>query len=172
VTSNNIDLDKIERVSVDVSSKAFNFAVGQPFKIRDVPQIDAAFSLQYTVASTLLRKSVRLEHFTNNFILEPEIMELVEKISLSPNLPSSAEPNGAVVKIMMNNGETFEKSVDVPKGSDIFTPLTKDEKREKFLENVYFSNVLPLEQTKKALTVFDRLEDVENMRDVISMFVP
>jgi 2-methylcitrate dehydratase PrpD len=172
VTSNDIDLDKIERVSVDVSSKAFNFAVGQPFKIRDVPQIDAAFSLQYTVASTLLRKSVRLEHFTNNFILEPEIMELVKKIALSPNLPSSAEPNGAVVKIMMNNGETFEKSVAVPKGSDIFTPLTKDEKREKFLENTYFSNAIPLEQAKKALTVLDRLEDVKNMRDVVNMFVP
>lgn len=170
VRSNDIDPNKIERISVEVSSKAFNFAVGQPFKIRDVPQVDAAFSLQYTVASTLLRKSVRLEHFTDSLILEPEIMELVEKISLSPNLPS-AEPNGAVVKIIMKNGETFEKSIDVPKGSELFTPLTRDEKREKFLENIHFSRTLPLEQAKKALTVLDKIEHVENMRNFISMFV-
>lgn len=171
VRYNDLDLNNIEEITIDVPPKAFQFVVGQPFKIRDVPQIDAAFSLQYTVASALLRKSVRLEHFTEEYILEPAIMELAEKISLSPSIPPD-KPLGAALKIRMKHGEQLEKSIDMPKGNEIFTPLTKDEKREKFLENIIFTKSISLNQAKDALVLLEHTEDIENMRKVISMFVP
>jgi hypothetical protein len=72
----------------------------------------------------------------------------------------------------MKYGEQLEKSVDIPKGNRVFTPLTKDEKREKFLENILFSKKYSLNQAKEAVDLLEHIEDVEDMQKVISMFVP
>jgi 2-methylcitrate dehydratase PrpD len=112
-----------------------------------------------------------LEHFTEEYILEPAVMELAEKISLSPSIPPD-KPLGAALKIRMKHGEQLENSVDMPKGNGIFTPLTKEEKREKFLENVIFSKSISLNQAKDALALLEHIEDIENIQKVISMFVP
>ena len=171
VRYNEIELDNIEEITVDIPPKAFEFAVGQLFKIRNVPQIDAAFSLQYTVANALVRKSVRLEHFTDEYILEPTVMDLAGKISLSTSISSDKLPE-STLRIKMKYGEQLEKSVDIPKGNRVFTPLTKDEKREKYLENILFSKKFSLNQAKEALDLLEHIEDVEDMQKVISMFVP
>ena len=87
VHNNPIQPEDVKEVVIDVPPKARDFAVGQPFKIRNVPQIDAGFSLQYTVASALLRKGVTLEHFSEEAIAEPKVMEMVKKIRLTANMP-------------------------------------------------------------------------------------
>ena len=91
---NAIRPEDIDEIVVDITPTALDFAVGQPFKIREVPQIDAAFNLQYTVASTLLRKSVKLEHFTEEFVRDPKITDLINKIRLTPTMPLD-KPLGA-----------------------------------------------------------------------------
>jgi hypothetical protein len=48
VRENDLNADIIEEVVVDVPSIAYNFVVGQPFKIGDVPQKNTVFSLEYT----------------------------------------------------------------------------------------------------------------------------
>ena len=75
--------EDVDEIVVDVTPTARDFAVGQPFKIRDVPQIDAAFNLQYNVANAILRKSSKLEHYTEKYIRDPRIMEIVSRIRLT-----------------------------------------------------------------------------------------
>ena len=170
VRDNSIPPEDIEEVLVDVPEKALNFAVGQRFKVREVPQIDAAFSLQYNVANVLLRRTVRLEHFTEEFITDPMIMSLIPKIRLAAHMPPE-RPLSASVKIRMKQGREYLARVDMPKGNSIFTPLTAVEKREKFMRNVAFSRTVPREKAERALGLIRMIENVDSVADLIGLSV-
>ncbi len=133
---------------MDITPTARNFAVGQPFKIREVPQIDAAFSIQYNVANVLLRRSVKLEHFTEEFVRDEKISDLIRRIRLTAT-PSPETPLGAGVKIKMKHGGEYETRVDMPKGHGVLTPLTATEKKAKYFDNVRFSNTISNEKAKQ-----------------------
>jgi 2-methylcitrate dehydratase PrpD len=163
---NEIRPEDIEEVLVDVNPRTRDFAVGQPFRIREVAQIDAAFSLQYTVASTLLRKSIKLEHFTDHFIREPKVMDLVPKVWLAANLPPE-KALAAAVKIKLRNGKEYEARVDIPRGHGTLAPLAPAEIEQKFFNNVAFSKSVSIEKTKRALRLLERLEQVDKITKII-----
>ncbi len=162
--------EDIEEIVVDVTPTARDFAVGQPFKVRDVPQIDAAFNLQYNVANAILRKGSKLEHYTEEYIRDPKIMEVVSRIRLTTTTPPE-KPLGAGVRIKMKQGSEYETRVDMPKGNGVFTPLTSSEKRTKFFDNVRFSNTIPLGKAEKAYDLLERLEEVDNVGKVVTCLV-
>jgi 2-methylcitrate dehydratase PrpD len=170
VHAHTIRPEDVDEIMVDITPTARDFAVGQPFKIREVPQIDAAFNLQYNVANALLRKNVKLEHFTEEFIRDPRIMEIVPKIRLTATMPME-KPLGAGVTIKMKQGGEYEKTVDMPKGNGVLTPLTPAEKRAKFFDNVAFSKMISLDKAEKALNLLERLEEVDNVAKVIRLLV-
>jgi 2-methylcitrate dehydratase PrpD len=170
VHAHTIRPENVDEIIVDMTPTARDFAVGQPFKIREVPQIDAAFNLQYNVANALLRKNVKLEHFTEKFIRDPGIMEIVPKIRLTATMPME-KPLGAGVTIKMKQGGEYEKTVDMPKGNGVLTPLTPAEKRAKFFDNVAFSKMLSLDKAEKALNLLERIEEVDNVAKVIRLLV-
>lgn len=168
--SNKIEPEDIEEVNVAISPAGYDFAVGQPFKIGEVSQVDAAFSLQYNVANALVRKCVRLEHFTEDLVKDPKILDVINKIRLTATIPPE-KFLGASVKVRMRQGGEYEKRVDVPKGDDTIAPLTQDEKIEKFMNNVAFSKTVPLEKAEKALNLLKRLEEVDNISKIIKLLV-
>jgi 2-methylcitrate dehydratase PrpD len=161
----------VEEIVVDVSRKAKDFAVGQPFHIGAVPQINAAFSLQYTVASAFLRKTMRLEHFTDDSVCDPAVSEIATKVHVESAMPSDAFL-GASVTIKTKQGKKYEARVEMPKGSDTFTPLSKEEKREKFRTNVAFSNTVTAERADEALGMLERLETIDDVTKIIKLLVP
>lgn len=171
VRNNSIRPEDIEEIVVDVSPKARDFAVGQHFKIRKVPQIDASFSLQYTVATALLRKNVRLEHFTEASVRDPNVLNITKKIKLRATIPPE-KPLAAAVKIRTKQGVEYAKRVDMPKGHGILTPLAHKEKRDKFFANVEFSGTVTLERARKLVSLLDGLEEIDNVRDIFKVFVP
>jgi 2-methylcitrate dehydratase PrpD len=132
--------------------------------------VNAAFSLQYAVASALLRKNVRLEHFTEEYVRDPRIMDIAGKIRLIPSL-GPEKPVGAVVRIKTREGREYEKGIDVPRGMDASQPLTRAEKREKFLANVVFSRTVSLDKAEKALSLLERLEEIDNVAKVLRLLV-
>lgn len=167
---NNIKPEDIDEIVVDITPTALDFAVGQPFKIRDIPQIDASFNLQYTVASALLRKDVKLEHFTEEFVRNPQITELINKIRLTPAMPLD-KPLGARVRIKMKQGNEYEKKVDMPRGNGIFTPLTTADMRTKYFDNVAFSQTISRDNAEKLLGLIERIEEVDNINKIIKLLV-
>jgi 2-methylcitrate dehydratase PrpD len=150
-------------VSVTPTAKAF--AVGKPFEIGEVPQINAAFSLQYTVANALVRKSVTLEHFTEKAIHDPAIMAVVKKITLDSTLPKEI-PLGAAVIIKTTDGSQYERHIDMAKGRDTLTPLSQEEKINKFWSNIRFSKTVSEASAKEALDLLEHLEDVDNVAQI------
>jgi 2-methylcitrate dehydratase PrpD len=170
---NNKDLkaEDIDEVVVGVTANTLNFAVGQPFTIRRVPEVDAAFSLQYTIASTLLRRGIRLENFTESFIRDPMIMEIVSKIRIEASM-SPEKYIGASVKIRMNQGAEYETEVILAKGHGILTPLSKAEERQKFMDQAAFSGTIPLSKAQDALSLLEKIEEIEHIDRLIELLVP
>ena len=168
--SHPIEINDIDEIIVDITPTARDFAVGQPFKIREVPQIDAAFSIQYNVANALLRKDTKLVHFTDEYVRDEKIADMVNKIRLT-STTSPETPLGAGVKIKMRNGGEYEARVDMPKGHGVLTPLTPAEKKAKFFDNVDFSNTVPGDRAEKALGLLERLEEVDDVTEVFKLLV-
>ena len=162
-----IEPNNIDHIDVNVAPKGLAFVTGQPFSIGEIPQINAAFSLQYTVANAFLRGSARLENFTDECVRDPRVMEMVGKVRLSGTM-SAETPLAARVTVKMKSGEAYEKQVDIPLGNDTFSPLTTAEKRRKFLDNAAFSN-LATSAAERALGMLERLEDLKNISDVIEL---
>ncbi len=168
--SHSIAINDIDEIVVDITPTARDFAVGQPFKIREVPQIDAAFSIQYNVANALLRKGAKLEHFTDEYIRDEKIADMVRKIRLT-STTSPETPLGAGVKIKMSNGGEYETRVDMPKGNGVLTPLSPAEKKAKFFDNVNFSNTVPADRAEKALGLLENLEEIDDVTEVFELLV-
>ena len=171
VSNTAINPEEIDEVIIDVAAIGHDFAVGQPFEIGEVPQASASFSLRYTVADALLRKEVRPEHFTEEYIRDEKILNLIGKIRLTATVPPET-PLAAGVKVKMRNGDEHEKHVNMPKGNEVFTPLTPTEKRDKFFANVTFSGTVPLEKAKKAASLIESIEKIDNVADIIRLLVP
>jgi 2-methylcitrate dehydratase PrpD len=135
-----------------------------------VPQIDAAFNLQYNVSNALLRKSTKLEHYTEACVRDADIAALVSRVRLTADMPAE-KPLSARVKIRMKNGSEYMKQVDMPKGNGIYTPLTGAEKREKFFDNVRFAESLPVDRAEKALDMIEKLERVTDTGEIVRLLV-
>lgn len=161
-----IPVEEIAEVIVSLPQKAKDFAVGQPFIIRDVPQIDAAFSAQYAVANVLIRKCVTLEHYTVDFIKDQRIYDLVARIRVVAGIPKE-QPLGAEVKVVMNNGTEYIERVDIPLGNGTLTPMTLKNKKEKYFQNIRFAGT-PKENGKKVLNLIEEIEHVDNVAKLMT----
>jgi 2-methylcitrate dehydratase PrpD len=166
-----INTDNIDEIIIDVAAIGHDFAVGQPFEIGEVPQASASFSLRYTVADALLRKAVRPEHFTEKYIRDEKILNLIQKIRLTATVPPET-PLAAGVRVKMRNGDEYEKSVNLPRGNEVFTPLSAAEKKDKFIANVTFSDTGLLARAAKATELIADIENVDNIAAVIKLLVP
>ena len=168
--SHPIMVDDVQEILVDITPRARDFAVGQPFKIREVPQIDAAFSIQYNVANALLRRGTKLEHFTDEYIRNEKIAEIVRKIRLTA-MTSPETPLGAGVVIKMKDGAEYHARVDMPRGHGVLTPLSYGEKKEKFFENIRFSNMVSMTKAEHALELLENIEEVNNVSRIFQLLV-
>jgi 2-methylcitrate dehydratase PrpD len=171
VLTHAIEPRDVKEVVVVVTPKAKDFVVGQPFRMGRAPQINAAFSLEYTVANALVRNGARLEHFTDSAISDPSIMAMVKKIRIEPSFPQE-KPLGALVKIKTHDGRHYEAALDMPTGSDTLTPLSQDEKREKFMSNVAWSQVVSENNAREALNLLENLSKVENVAVLPKLLIP
>lgn len=82
VEEESLEPEDVESIIVTVG-KFTNDLVGKDFKYGHNPTVDAQLSLQYTVSNALMRKKPRIEHFTNEYVLDSKIQELVKKVKVS-----------------------------------------------------------------------------------------
>jgi 2-methylcitrate dehydratase PrpD len=96
----------------------------------------AKFSMQYCVASSLLRGSVGLRDFAPEAILDADVRTLMGRVhlSLSPAMEERYPAQWPVrVSVTLRNGQTIVEDVDHPKG-DPENPLSWDELKIKFCQ--------------------------------------
>lgn len=167
VNEHKVDINKIEEIILNVPPRVRDMFVGQPFKVRENPQIDAAFNLRFCVANVLLRKTISIKHFQENYIKEPEISFLANKVKVEGLESCELNKKSATLKVKMKDGKEYFAEVDFPKGGPVHNSLSKEEIQEKFLKNITFSKTISENNGQKIISLIENLEEVENVSELI-----
>ena len=77
-------------------------------------------------------------------------------MKLVANIPPDRSP-ATKIEVRMKDGTILSATTDFPKGDIFKTPLTEDEIRAKFRDNVAFSQTIPIEKAEKALKLLENL---------------
>jgi 2-methylcitrate dehydratase PrpD len=170
VHTHNLKSEDISTVTLNVTPIAYQSFVGQQFEIGDMPQANAAFSLRYTVANALLRRGVRLEHFTEELIRDPKVVGLAKNMKLVGDMPGE-KLFATHLEVKTKDGKRFSVHMDNPKGDGIPNPLSGEEIKDKFRTNVSFSGVVAKESAEKALDMLERLDEVEDVKRIVHLIV-
>ena len=168
VHTHNVKPEDISTVTLNVTPIAYQSFVGQPFEIGDIPQVNAAFSLRYTVANALLRRSVRLEHFTEELIRDPKVVDLAKNMKLAGDMPPE-KLFATDLEVKTKDGKRFSVHMDNLKGDSIPNPLSGEEIKEKFRTNVSFSGAVAKKSAEKALDMLERLDEVEDVKKIVRL---
>ncbi|MFP3975837.1 MAG: MmgE/PrpD family protein [Dehalococcoidia bacterium] len=162
--------EDVEEIVIYLTPAIRDGFVGQPFYIGETPQVNAAFSITYTVATALLRKEVRPKYFTDEFIRDPKVNMLIDKIRLEPSIPPEKKLT-TEIRLKRTDGEVFSAHTDFPTGDFYETPLTDEEIKAKYRDNVAFSQTVSTENAEKALEIAGALEELGDVRELTSLLV-
>jgi 2-methylcitrate dehydratase PrpD len=80
INRNEISSDSVEEVRVHLVKHKFFDMVSRPFEIRGNPQVDAQFSIPYTVASAILDRYVFLDSFEPEKVKERAQNPLLKRL--------------------------------------------------------------------------------------------
>jgi len=163
-----IDLEDIDEIVVYVS-KMVSDMVGGPFTIRSNPQVDAQFSIPYTVAVALKKGEIFLNDFTPDTVRkDSSLFGLAKKIRvlIDPELPHN-DISSANMVIRMLQGESISFKVDTLKGSPL-RPMTFDECADKFKKCLEYSQKSSLIKNSEIITDF--IFNLEKKKDVGEVF--
>ena len=154
--------DEIEDVLVTVPEAGVALVL-EPAAEKKLPrsEYEGKFSLQYSIASLLVRGHVAVGDFTDEAIADPAVLAVAAKVRYEtrdyPTYPQ-AFPGGVVVRLA--DGTSFEADYPHQKGGPD-NPLSPAEVREKFRENAALA--LPddaVERLEDALLSLDEQADV------------
>ncbi len=160
------DVEKAELYT----SKMCKNMVGSPFRIRTNPQVDAQFSIPYTVSVALEKGKPFIPDFNEDFVRMPKWRELSSRVLVFTD--SSLDPRdlkSAAIKVYLKNGQILEHRVEVFKGNP-GNPLNWDECVDKFKACAKHS----LKEFKEAqlemlLNKLINLEGLEDVREVTGL---
>ena len=159
---NDIRAADIAEVTLTLPHRFMTSYYAQPFRIRSYPLADALFSFQYTLASALLRGHVNLTDMTEEAIRDPEVNALIRKINLREH---GRADMGVEVAVKMLDGREFIKSRD----GRSYGSLERDDIKTKFMAQVEFSHTVPLKRAERLLSLLERLEEVDDIRQVVGL---
>jgi len=161
-------LSDIRQVEVRVAEMAAEM-VGKPFVIRDNPQVDAQFSIPYTVAVALLRGKPRLEDFTRERIVDPQIQSLSDKVKIAVDHELAvSDIEQVTLTVETQDGRQFNEKQEYLPGSPTL-PLTTNECQEKFHDCVTFSQRPDFR--RREAEIVDMVLNLENITDIRELTV-
>jgi 2-methylcitrate dehydratase PrpD len=163
-----VDPDDIKEIEVS-ASKMVSEMVGAPFKIRENPQVDAQFSIPYTVAVALRNGSVLLSDFTAETIKGgASVLELARKVKVmvDPAL-TDKDISSLEMSVTMLNGQSITHKLDALKGSPL-KPMSFDECAAKFNNCLEYAGRSALVENSDFIVDF--IFNLEKRQDVSEIF--
>ncbi len=132
VRNNSIAPDDVSKVTVHIAKHKFFDNVSRPFAIRGNPQVDAQFSIPYTVGAALLQKEVFLDVFEESIIRSPKFQKMAAKVEVVADhdiVPGSLGP--VTVEAFTKDGRRYAAHVNEFKGHPL-NPMLREETIDKF----------------------------------------
>src|SRR5690606_35087662 len=160
--AHDFDLAAIDRIEIRSYATALEVA-GIP-----APQspFECKFSIPYVVAHAAKYGSVRLSAFEPNRINDPDLRDLMSRISLQADPELTAKfptMRAARVRVVLKNGESFEHFQPFRIG-DPEAPLSDEQISDKFMELA-----APVISDKKAKLLLQRLWAIDQEPEIQSL---
>jgi 2-methylcitrate dehydratase PrpD len=162
--------EDIEKIEIHITPAQLAGFCGQPFILQETPQVDATFSIRYTVARALLDREIKPDYMVESAVRDPAIAALEAKTTLVPSIPNE-KGQATEISVTMKSGEVFTAATDFPKGHYAKTPHTDDELKAKFRNNIAYSKTVSEKKAEKALELILKLEELKDIRELIKLLV-
>ena len=155
--------EDVEEIRIG-TSRMCRSNVGRPFEIRSNPQVEAQFSIPYTVSIALNCGACELPHFREDFILRPEWQAYARKVSVfeDPALPEK-EIRSASLLARLKDGRELSAQIKTFLGHPD-NPVSTAFCLQKFDSCADCGRRHFTPQQKKAIT--DRALHLEELEDV------
>ena len=166
-----IDPDDIEDVLVWIPEEGVSLVL-EPVASKQAPRSDyeGKFSLQYSTAAMLVHGQVGVRTYTDEALADPQVQAVARKVRYETKKYDSypaAFPGG--VRITLRDGRTLEEDFPYQRGGPE-NPLTADEVRAKFRENVALA--LPDAAVEALEESIRTLEEQADVRGLLTARVP
>ena len=124
-------------------------------------EYEGKFSLQYAVASMLVRGHVGVTDFTASAIADPDVLAVAAKVSHERrDFATHPEAFPGAVRIELASGETLERELAYQKGAPE-NPWSTDDVRAKFRANAELALAsAPAAALEEAILALDQLHDL------------
>jgi 2-methylcitrate dehydratase PrpD len=135
----------------------------EPVEAKKTPRSDyeGKFSLQYSIASMLVRGHVAVSDFSDEAIADPAVLAVAGKVRYeTPEYPTYPQAFPGGVRVTLADGSTLERDFPHQKGGPE-NPMSADEVREKFRANALLAlDAAAVDALEDAILAFDRQPDV------------
>jgi 2-methylcitrate dehydratase PrpD len=169
ITEKELNPDNVARIAVKVTPFCYKL-VGRQFELGENPTINAQFSIQYCVANALLRQGSALKHFTASYVKDPKIMELINKIYVTPDPTLDSGRMEFSLRVDMEvtttAGNVYRRVVDIPSGFP-GNPLKPGEHVERFRDAAAYGGKFPEEKLERIISTVYHLEELKDIRALI-----
>ena len=170
VEENDIRADDVAEVVAHITEAAYT-VVGKPFAIRESPQVDAQFSVPYTVAVAIARRDVSIgDFFEEKIRTSTPVLQLAKKVRVIVDQePIDMGHAPCVVDIKTKDGKTYSRRVEILRGGPR-EPLSMEEVAQKFRKCAAFSaKPISEENIKEIIREVNNLENVTNVASVFGL---
>jgi len=145
-------------------------ALCMPLEVRTKPtsQVITQFSIPWGVATAIAKGRIGMEHFTEEAIKSPDILEVASKISvvLDHSLDRSDRIPPGKVEIITKSGQVYSNQVDDPFGSPE-RPMLFDDCARKFRDcSSYPKRRLSKKKVERVIELIGQLEDVKEIGEI------
>ncbi len=163
--------EEIAQVNISTLQTAVNIMAGDPEKWAPKNRETADHSMPYTAAVALMFGTVESRHFDDQFLENPDLLELVSKVNVSVSQEANARAPEAMLcdfEVVTKSGDSHSVQVAYHKGH-YKNPLTDSEVDTKFRSLA--QKHLTTAQVDTLLNRLWHLEEVQNIGDVVKMTV-
>lgn len=155
--------------------------LSEPIELKRRPKtgIDGKYSIPFTTAVMMVRGNVTLRDYTQEGLLDPEVLSMADRISYRPLPPSGNPPlkqagedsaiSRPTVEVRTRDGRTLASRPDGVPG-DANHPVSQDLLEAKFRDCASFSaKPISEENMNRAIRLIRNLEDVSDVAEIITL---
>ncbi len=150
-----------------------------PYEVGRDPLTHAQFSYQYALCAPLLKGPFSVKHYSEETLRDPELLRLcsITRMLHDPTLPkglpgmSSTSFNGIRVTITTKDGRKYVAEKNSGDFSMHDYP-TREQLLNKYWDQVNAYGLITQENARKIIDLIDRLEEVEDMRQITDLLLP
>jgi 2-methylcitrate dehydratase PrpD len=167
VDENGIEPKAVQRIEVEVNENVLMHG-GSIYEPKQV--VEAQFSLRFTLALRLLKKSNDLRLYVNPELWrDPEVLELGRKIHLVSDPNAKGQLRFACkMRLALSDGRVIEGYLPAPKGT-ARNPLSREDIQQKFFNLA--DGVLPKETLHRIMDTTEGIDLEDNVSSLMHLMI-